>query len=127
MKYGVLILAVLILFTFTACGEKAPADTAVTTTSATTVRTTAPVPTVGWITADSLRVRSGAGLTYEVIGGITGGEQVQILSRTGDWYEIRFGEGTAFVSGQYLTFTPPTADTTVATTALENTTTTQMQ
>ncbi len=114
----ILFLGVL-LFAFTACaqGGADAADTTVTTTVATTVKTTAAVPSEGWITADSMRVRSGAGLSYEVIGGITGGERVEILGKTGDWYQIRFGDGVGYVSGQYLTFTEPTVTDTTGTTA----------
>ncbi len=107
MKYIALFLAIFMLFLFTACKEQPPAvsdDAAATTT---TVKTTVQLPKEGWITADSMRVRGGAGLTHEVIGGITYGEKVEILGKTGDWYEIRFGDGVGFVSGQYITFEEP--------------------
>lgn len=112
MKYVALILAVLMLFTFAACKNEAPEVSDDTTSTTTTAKTTAPLPKEGWITADSMRVRGGAGLTYEVVGGITYGEKVEILEKTGDWYKIRFGDGVGFVSGQYLTFTAPTTTTT---------------
>lgn len=107
MKYIALILAVLMVFTFTACKQAAPDLSTETTTKTTTAKTTAVLPKEGWITADSMRVRGGAGLTSEVVGGITYGEKVEILDKTGDWYKIRFGEGVGYVSGQYLTFEEP--------------------
>lgn len=118
MKFLHFLMITALLLAFAGCGQKADHSTAATTTAAaTTAKTTAAVPNEGWITADSMRVRSGAGLSYEVIGGITGGEKVEILGKNGDWYEIRFGEGSGYVSGQYLTFTQPTAEVTVGTTA----------
>lgn len=86
-----------------------------TTTTSTTAKTTAPLPSVGWTTADSMRVRGEARLKAEVIGGITFGTKVEILGKQGDWYQIRFGDGIGFISGQYITFTDP---------ALSNATTT---
>lgn len=101
------LLAVLLLLSATGCGSNA-ADTA-QTAAPTTVRTTAALPQEGWITADSLRVRGGAGMQYEIIGGLASGDRVEILGRTGDWYSIRFGaDQIGYISGQYLTFTAPT-------------------
>lgn len=97
-------LLVVMVCCFTACGDSS------TPTAATTVPTTktTALPSVGWITADSLRVRGGAGLRYSVIGGLALGDRVEITGKTGDWYSIRFGETqTGYVSGQYLTFTAP--------------------
>ena len=67
----------------------------------------------GWITADSLRVRGGAGMQYDIIGGLVQGDRVEITGKSGDWYAIRFGETeTGYVSGQYLTFEDPSTATT---------------
>jgi len=107
MKYLICcVIAVVLLFSV-GCKEKAPDASTNTTTAVTTAKTTAVLPKEGWITADSMRVRGGAGLTSEVVGGITYGEKVEILDKTGDWYKIRFGEGVGYVSGQYLTFEEP--------------------
>lgn len=117
MKPFILIAATLILMTlFTACGEKpapdvTPADP--TETAATAAPTTA-LPSVGWITADSLRVRGGAGLSYEVIGGLKEGDQVNITGKSGDWYTIRFGDTTGYISAQYVAFTEPTSEQSTA-------------
>ncbi len=109
MKHIACFFAVALLLFCVACKEKTPAVSTDTETTVTTVKTTASLPKEGWITADSMRVRGGAGLTFEVVGGITFGEKVEILGKEGDWYKIRFGDGVGYVSGQYLTFTEPTA------------------
>ncbi len=108
MKYIVCCLTTILLLFCVACKEKTPAVSTDNDTAVTTVKTTAPLPKEGWITADSMRVRGSAGLASEVIGGITFGQKVEILGKEGDWYKIRFGNGIGYVSGQYLTFTEPT-------------------
>ena len=124
MKYIFCVLATALLLFCVACKEKTPpVSTETVTTVATTVKTTAPLPNVGWITADSMRVRGAAGLSAEVIGGITFGEKVEILGREGDWFKIRFGDGIGYVSGQYISFTEPVAVTTTTTDTTETTTT----
>ncbi len=108
MKYITCVFAVLLLLFCVACKEKTPTVSTDNDTVITTAKTTAPLPKEGWITADSMRVRGGAGLTTEIIGGITFGEKVEILGKEGDWYKIRFGDGFGYVSGHYITFTEPT-------------------
>ena len=104
---------VLLLLSAVGCGSKA-ADTA-PPTAPTTARTTAALPQVGWITADSLRVRGGAGMQYDIIGGLAQGDRVEITGKSGDWYAIRFGETeTGYISGQYLTFEDPATAATTA-------------
>lgn len=106
-------LFVLTLLAAVGCGSKV--DDTVPTAAPTTVRTTAALPQVGWITADSLRVRGGAGMQYDIIGGLVQGDRVEITGKSGDWYAIRFSETeTGYVSGQYLTFEDPSTATTVA-------------
>lgn len=104
MKYIVCCLAVCVLLLCAACKDQAPQAN----TTEPTTKVTAAIPSEGWITADSMRVRGGAGLTFEVVGGITYGEKVEILGKEGDWYKIRFGDGVGYVSGHYLSFTEPT-------------------
>lgn len=103
MKKSALFLAVILLIGCTACSKPVTDETE----TGTTTTVSAELPKEGWITADSMRVRGGPGLIYEVIGGITGGEKVEITGKTGDWYHIKFGDTTGYVSGQYLTFTQP--------------------
>ncbi len=106
MKYICLMLAAAVLLTAVGCAAT-QSDTPATTTNSTTVKTTASLPPFGYITADSMRVRGEAGLQAEVIGGINFGEKVEILGKNGDWYQIRFGDGVGYISGQYISFTAP--------------------
>lgn len=119
--------ALLLACSLTACdlGKKDPASNASTqttegagttastaSTAAPTTGTTAPtrdetLPSVAWVTADSMHVRSGPGRDYEAIGGTKMGEQVQILAKEGDWYKIQILQLVGYVSGQYLTFEDP--------------------
>ena len=107
MKYIACLFTAVFLLLCVACKQEAPAVSTNNETVVTTAKTTAPLPKEGWITADSMRVRGGVGLTSEIIGGITFGEKVEILDKEGDWYKIRFGDGVGYISGQYLTFTAP--------------------
>lgn len=119
--------ALLLACSLTACdlGKKDPVSNASTqttegagttastaSTAAPTTGTTAPtrdetLPSVAWVTADSMHVRSGPGRDYEAIGGTKMGEQVQILAKEGDWYKIQILQLVGYVSGQYLTFEDP--------------------
>ncbi len=107
MKYICLILTATVLLTAVGCAATQN-DIPAATTVSTTVKTTASLPQFGYITADSMRVRGEAGLQAEVIGGINFGEKVEVLGKSGDWYQIRFGDGIGYVSGQYISFTAPT-------------------
>ena len=122
-----LLAAIGISLTLTACvaepaeGRQTP-ETSASTTTTTTGTTAAPLPSVGYCTADpSMHVRVAPGPYEEVIGGLARGEQVQIVGKEGDWYRIAFKDGFAYVSAQYIADTPPsettTADTTASTTA----------
>ena len=78
-----------------------------TTTRATTAGTTVGADiTVGYVNATTLNVRPEPNTVCEPIGGLKHGEQVTVLGRSGDWYVIRFGEGQAYVSAQYISSTP---------------------
>lgn len=136
------VIAAISLLSLTACQNNEPGGGELTTrtTESTEAPTEAPseapteaptnapavsFPTTGWAT-DSLNVRSGPGTDYRGIGGLTPGEEVQILAQEGDWYkiQIRFKDEVGYVSAQYIQFTPfvpaattqaePTATTTTA-------------
>ena len=47
-------------------------------------------------------MRSGPGLTYEVTGSLSKGDEVDILSASGDWLYVQFGNKTGWVA-QWLT------------------------
>ncbi|WP_158282257.1 peptidoglycan-binding protein [Salipaludibacillus keqinensis] len=57
----------------------------------------------GVITASSLNVRSGPSTSYGVVGQLTNGSVVSILSESSNgWYRISFNGGTAYVSGSFV-------------------------
>ena len=56
----------------------------------------------GIITAKSLRVRTGPGTSYPIVGGLKGGDRVEILDDSRSWYEIVYDQGSAYVSGKYV-------------------------
>ena len=130
---GMLVAAMGLSLLLAACGsgpaeeshapESTPTSTTATTTTITTT-TTAPLPSVGYCTADpSMHVRVAPGPYEEVIGGLAWGEQVNIVGKEGDWYRITFKDGFAYVSAQYIADVSPaettTADETETTTAAE--------
>lgn len=107
--------------------------TGVTTTAATTAQTTttaAPVTTAATTTIkvesasgkmyakSSVNVRSGPDVSYERMGHLDKGEEVEItgLSENG-WYRIKFKGGEHFVSGKYLVSEKPTVVTTAKVTS----------
>lgn len=109
---------VVLLGTLSACSS-APAtiDKPMVTTTTKALRSTTALPSIGYIHGSAASVRSGAGLAYKAIGGVQLGEEVAIVGKNGDWYEIRFGENqTGFVSGQFVRFTPWVSTTTTRTT-----------
>ncbi len=54
------------------------------------------------VTASALNVRSGPGTGNTVLGQLASGALVSILGQSGSWRQIRFGNGTGWVSGDYL-------------------------
>ena len=57
----------------------------------------------GAVLADSLRIRSGAGSSFKVVGSLYKGEIVKILSSRDGWLEIRTPDGNSgWVSAQYI-------------------------
>ncbi len=57
---------------------------------------------VGSVRADLLNVRRSPELSGEVVGSLKGGTEIKLLSRVGNWYEIRFNDSTAFVHADFL-------------------------
>lgn len=80
----------------------------------------APEAGTGYCSVESLIVRGGPGTDYYGIGGLKFGEQVEILSREGDWFRIAFQpgpDGVGYVSAQYIQGAPPAPTTAPMTTA----------
>ena len=77
--------------------------TATNTTQATASATaTEPAPMTCKVIADALHVRSGAGVSYSVIGYLKAGDIVTIEGTRGDWYDI----GAGFIHSKYCKVQP---------------------
>lgn len=75
------------------------------------VQTEAAAGAKGTVTGSSVNVRSGASTSYGVIGSAQKGDTVQILSVHGNWYKIRKGNLTGYISGKYIQIVPTPAST----------------
>lgn len=90
-----------------------------TETTAATAVGFASFPSTGYAT-DSVNVRRDASVDYTAIGGLYQGEEVTVLEKSGDWYQIRFvwtdedgkQQTTAYVNAQYVSALRPTTTTT---------------
>ena len=58
--------------------------------------------TTKYVTASSLNVRSGASTTYSVIGKLSKGSKVEVISTSNGWSKIKYDGRTGYVSSQYL-------------------------
>ena len=56
-------------------------------------------------TTTSLNMRTGAGVNYKVILAIPAGMQVQVISKPGTWYQVRYNGSTGYVNSKYLSGT----------------------
>lgn len=52
----------------------------------------------------TLNIRSGAGTGYSILFTIDKGEEVEIISKKNDWFEIKYNEKTGFAFSKYLEF-----------------------
>jgi len=96
--------------TFTAPGTQPVASTTASATAAATQGTLVVIPTgpiVGRVVAWRLRVRTGPGLTYPIIGLLQYGTDVTIIARNqrGTWYLIQLQTGTAWISAAWVRVT----------------------
>lgn len=62
----------------------------------------APTTWIVTVTASTLRVRSGPGTTYSVVGRVHKGDKLLVEKRSGQWLQVRFHGGTAWVHGGYV-------------------------
>lgn len=60
------------------------------------------IATSGTIQTNNLRVRSGPGTSFSVIGSLNKGETVQILNQDENWYKIKGPFGNGWVSKEYV-------------------------
>ena len=61
--------------------------------------------TTKYVTATTLNVRSGAGTSYQVIGSLSKGTKVEVISESNGWSKINYNGKTGYVSSQYLSST----------------------
>lgn len=52
--------------------------------------------------ADGVRVRSGPGTQYGVLGTLSKSQTVSVISISNGWAKIKFGSDSGYVSAQYL-------------------------
>ena len=55
-----------------------------------------------YVTATTLNVRSGAGTSYSVLGSLSKGTKVEVISTTNGWSKINYNGSIGYVSSQYL-------------------------
>lgn len=60
--------------------------------------------TIGTVTTNGgrLNLRTGAGMSYEIIDQLCNGEEVTVIGSEGDWYEVIVPEKKGYVHGDYL-------------------------
>lgn len=87
------ILTLILSLTLAACLDTSAAIQQPATPSPTlqATATATEAPKVCTVTADALHIRSGAGVTYSVIGYLKAGDIVTIQNQRGAWYEIGAG------------------------------------
>ena len=57
----------------------------------------------GTVNNGPLNVRAGAGSSYKILGTLSAGTTVTVLSTNGSWYQVRSGSLTGYVSAVYIT------------------------
>ncbi len=128
MRMAALLLAgVLAVGSLTACREEQPKKKPTATpTDTPTTATTQAAPTIYYITATSLYVRSAP--DGEKIGSLFQGDEVEVLGVEGDWCRIRYDGGEAYVHKDYVGVkdAPAIGSTTTQEVTTTTTTTTQI-
>ena len=66
-----------------------------------------------YVTATTLNVRSGAGTNYSIIGSLSKGTKVEVISTTNGWSKIKYNGSTGYVSSQYLSSSARENSTTI--------------
>ena len=83
-------------------GDKTPSENAPATTVATR-GAKAVFPVEVTVAVSSLKVRSGAGQTFDDVGGARKGDTFTAIGREGDWFKIQFTETTiGYLNAQYV-------------------------
>ncbi len=61
----------------------------------------------GKVTCNSLNVRSGAGVNFERIGGLSNGKSFQVYEEKDGWLKIQYGSAYGWISKQYTDYKSP--------------------
>ena len=64
------------------------------------------------VNADSLNVRKGPSISFDIIGKLSGGDKVKVIEESNGWYKIEYNGKYGYVSGSYieLDYTEPDQD-----------------
>ena len=68
----------------------------------------------GIVNANVLNVRSGPSTNDMILGKLSVGNNVDIVAETGNWYQIKFDSGLAYVSSEFITIGSGDASTVVS-------------
>ena len=66
-----------------------------------------------YVTATTLNVRSGAGTSYSVLGSLSKGIKVEVISTTNGWSKINYNGSIGYVSSQYLSSSSTDSSTSI--------------
>ena len=73
---------------------------------------TSSTTTTKYVNATSLNVRSGPSTSYSIIGKLTNGTKVEVISTSNGWSKINYDGQTGYVSSDYLSSSAPESSTT---------------
>lgn len=54
------------------------------------------------VNADSLNVRKGPSISFDIIGKLSGGDKVKVIGESNGWYKIEYNGMYGYVSGSYI-------------------------
>ena len=57
---------------------------------------------IGTVTGNGVRMRSGPGTSYSVVGYYNRGVQLTVTGKSGDWYQVSSGSVTGYMSANYI-------------------------
>lgn len=63
-------------------------------------------PCVGIVVADDVNVRTGPSTDYDIIASVWYGVTLDVYAREGNWFKIGTGNGTAYISADYVSVRP---------------------
>ena len=73
---------------------------------------TSSTKTTKYVNASSLNFRSGPSTSYSVIGKLSSGDKVEVISTSNGWSKIKYDGKTGYVSSKYLSSSAPQSSTT---------------